>query len=163
MTSDPFEYDVAVSFAESDKGTAEELGNLLSHKDIRVFYDEYTPTELWGKDVLDHLVNLYARKARYCVLLVSKAYPLKAWTENERTSVRERALRDADEYILPIQLDDSDISGLSEAKGYRDFRQHSIDQIVQWLEEKLAETKSRPGPPPQSHDLRSGNVPSTDN
>ena len=53
---DQFEYDVAVSFASQDKAVAEELFNLLRHKNREVFRDEYTPADEWGKDVLDHLV-----------------------------------------------------------------------------------------------------------
>ena len=155
---DPFEYDVAVSFAEADKAVAEEFVYLLTQRNITSYLDEYTSPDQWG-DIVDHLVNLFARKARYCVLLVSEQYPLNAWTETERTSAREGALRDAEEYILPLRLDNTDVPGMNEVKGYRDVREHSMESIVQWLEKKLRETESRPGPPPQSHDLRSGNVP----
>jgi hypothetical protein len=156
------EYDIALSFAEADQAVAVELGQLLRHKDIRVFFDEYKSSELWGKDVVDHLVNLYARKARYCVLLISRHYPLKAWTETERRSATERALRDAEEYILPIRLDDSEVPGISEANLYRDLRQHSLESIVDLLQQKLRQIDERSRPPSQSHDLRSGNVPSQD-
>ena len=157
---DSFEYEVALSFAGTDKVVAEELARLLIDKDISVFLDEYKSLGQWGKGIVNHLVNLYARKARYCVLLISRHYPLKSWTEDERASVQELALRDADEYILPIQLDDTEVPGVGEAKGYRDLRQTSLESIVKLLEEKLHETKTHSGPPSQSHDLRSGNVPS---
>lgn len=157
---DAFEYDVAVSFAEADRTTAETLAALLRDRNRSVFLDEYSSSAQWG-NIVDHLVNLYARKARYCVLLVSRRYPLRAWTEAERTSAREGALRDAEEYILPLRLDDTDVPGIEEVKGYRDLRERLIESIVDWLEEKLSETESRSGPPSQSHDLRSGNVTST--
>lgn len=158
---DQFEYDVGLSFAGEDSAVAEEFGTLLINKDIRVFYDEYQAGDLWGKDVVDHLVNVYARKARYCVMFISQYYPLKKWTEAERTSAQQRAFRDASEYILPIQLDDSEVPGIAETKGYRDLRQHSMESIVNLLEQKLTQIKGRSGPPAQSHDLRSGNIPST--
>jgi hypothetical protein len=154
-----FEYDVALSFAEADKEVAGDLAEQLRSRDITVFLDEYNSLAQWGKDILDHLVNLYARKALYCVLLISRHYPLRSWTEANRTSARELALRDADEYILPIRLDDNEIPGITEAKGYRDLRKDPIESIVTLLEEKLSEAKARSGPPSQSHDLRSGNVP----
>lgn len=157
--SDAFEYDVAISFAEADKAIAEELAHLLNNKNIKVFLDEYGSPDAWG-DSVNHLVNLYARKARYCVILISEHYPLQSWTDEERTAAREGALRDAEEYILPLRLDDSDVPGIAEVKGYRDLRQHSMESIVALLEEKLRETETRPRPPSQSHDLRSGNVPS---
>lgn len=162
-TNDLFEYEVAVSFAEEDRAVAEEFADLLSSKKIKVLLDEYKASEapLWGKDPLDHLVNIYARKARYCVLFISQHYPLKRWTEEERTSAQERAFRDANQYILPIRLDDAEVQGMNETPAYRDLRQDSMESLVNWLEGKLAEARNQPGPPPQSHDLRSGNVPNT--
>src|SRR5215208_8407444 len=158
---DEFEYDVALSFAEEDRATADTFAELLTSKDIKVFYDQYEPAALWGKNVVDHLVNIYARKARYCVLFVSRHYPLGKWTEVERTSAQERAFRDANEYILPIVIDDVEVPGITETTGYRDLRQHSMESIVSGLEQKLIQTKGRSGPPSRSHDLRSGNIPST--
>ena len=156
---DAFEYDVALSFAEADKQVAGELAELMRGRHIKVFLDEYNSLAQWGKDILDHLVNLYARKARYCVLLISRHYPLASWTAAERASARELALRDAEEYILPVQLDNTEVPGIREVEGYRDLRQDSLESIADVLAQKLHETKSRSGPPPRSHDLRSGNVP----
>jgi len=161
MTADAFEYDLALSFAREDKPVADEFANLLLSRDISVFRDEYTPDASWGHDVVDHLVNLYARKARYCVLLISEHYPLKQWTDVERRHTQERALRDADQYILPIQLDDRLVPGVTETAGYRDLRRDTIESIADWVETKLTETMPISAPPPESHDLRSGNVPST--
>ena len=158
-----FEYDVALSFARQDKTVAEELANQIAAKNISVFLDEYTGSAPWGNNVLDHLVNLYARKARYCVLLISRHYPLKRWTEAEQTSVRERALRDPQEYILPIPLEDVDVPGVDAGAESLDLRppnEHSMEHIVNVLQGKLADANEGSGPPPQSHDLRSGNVPS---
>jgi hypothetical protein len=156
---DAFEYDLALSFAKVDEVIASELAGRLIARNIKVFLDEYHTPGQWGNDIVDHLVNLFARKARYCVLLISSHYPLYSWTTEERTSTGELALRDAQEYILPVQLDDSDVPGIREAKGYWDLRQRSLEGIVNMLEQKLHEQKSRSGPPSQSHDLRSGNVP----
>lgn len=160
MANDPFEYDVALSFASEDRAMAENFAGLLRGKNISVLLDECSPAGPAGSDVVAHIAEIYRTKARYCVMLISQYYPLKKWTEAERTSVREHALRDADEYILPIQLDDTDVPGIVETRGYRDLRQHSMESIVDLLAEKLTETKSRSGPPSKSHDLRSGNVPS---
>jgi len=154
-----FEYDVALSFAGEDRQVVDQFAAYLTSRGIPVFYDEYKTAELWGRDLVNHFVNLYSRKARYCVLFISQYYPLKKWTNAERTAARERSFRDANEYILPLRLDDTDVPGLNEAAGYRDLRQHSLESIADWLEQKLSQTKDRSGPPPQSHDLRSGNVP----
>ena len=158
MTVDPFEYDVALSFARQERPAAEELARLLTGRNIKVFLDEYTGAEPWGRDVLDHLVNLYARKARYCVLFLSQHYPLEKWTEAERASAQQRALRDAGEHILPLRLDES---GIPVMAGGQDSDPPSMERLAHLLEEKVTKAR-RPGPPAKSHDLRSGNVPSTD-
>jgi hypothetical protein len=78
--------------------------------------------------------------------------------EAERRRAQELSLRAADEYLLLLRLDDTDVPGITEAAGYRDLRRHSLESIADWLAQKLSQTKGQSGPPPQSHDLRSGNV-----
>lgn len=160
--SDLFEYDVALSFAVEDRAIAQKFSRLLDAKNITVFHDEYGLAEQWGMDLIAHLVNIYAKKARYVVMFMSQYYPLKTWTEAERTSAQERALRDAGEYIIPIRLEDSEVPGITETTGSRDFHQHSMEGFVDLLAQKLAETKGRSSAPSRSHDLRSGNIPKQD-
>jgi hypothetical protein len=160
MAIDAFEYDVALSFANADRKVAEEFGGLLREKDIKILFDEYPSAQPGGSDIVTHLAELYRTKARYCVMLVSQHYPLKKWTEAERTFAQQHALRDANEYLIPVRLDHTEVPGIRETTAYRDLRQHSLQSLVDWLEPKLAETRDRSGPPSQSHDLRSGNVPS---
>ena len=159
MAQDQFEYDVALSFAAEDKAIADQIAELLAARDIQVLMDEYQENNPWEKDFVGHLAELYRTKTRYCVMLISKNYPLRRWTDEERMSAQEHALRDANEYFIPLRLDDMEVQGMEETKGYRDLRQDSMESIVSFLEEKLSETRGQPGPPPQSHDLRSGNLP----
>ena len=161
--NDQFEYDVALSFAAEDRTVAEEFANLLRTKNIKVLSDEYQAVELGGSDFVTHIAELYRTKARFCVMLISVHYPLKKWTKTERTAARNHALRDAEEYILPVQVDDTELPGIKQAQIYRDLRQHSIEGIVDFLEQKLVQTKAQSSPPSQSHDLRSGNVSKTRN
>jgi len=158
MTIDRFEYDVALSFAKKDRNVAEEFVSAFGAKNMNVFSDEVQADK--GSDIVIHIAELCRTKAHYCVMLISQHYPLKEWTETERTSIQQHALRDANEYIIPVQLDDTEGLGIRETKGYRDLRQHSLESIVDLLEKKLMETRNRSGPPSRSHDLRSGNVPS---
>jgi hypothetical protein len=157
-TNDEFEYDVALSFAGEDRSIVEEFANRLKAKSIKVFYDEYDAADIWGKDLVDHLVNIYSRKARYCVMFISQYYPLKKWTGVERRAAQERAFRDSNEYILPLRVDDTQVPGLTETTGYRDLRQHSVESIVDLLQQKLMEAKAHSRPLPPSHDLRSGSI-----
>lgn len=156
---DQFEYDVALSFAVEDRAVVEKFARLLIARKIRVFYDGHETTESSGADLVAHIAEIYRTKARYYVMFISQSYPLKKWTDEERTSAQEHALRDANEYILPIRLDDTEVPGITETTGYSDFRQHSMESIVNLLEQRLMETKGRSAPPFKSHDLRSGNIP----
>jgi hypothetical protein len=73
-------------------------------------------------------------------------------------AAQERAYRDANEYILPLRLDDTQVPGVTETTGYRDLRQHSLESIADLLEQKLAKAKTQSGMQSPSHDLRSGNT-----
>jgi hypothetical protein len=160
MTNE-FEYDVALSFAREDRPIAEELTQLLRNKQLTVFQDEYTSDKNWENDLVNHLVNLYNRKAVYCVLLISRHYPLKRWGEEDRLAAQERALRDANEYIILLPLDDTKVVGVTDTPEYVNIRQQPLEHMVDLLKEKLTNRPRSSGPPAESHDLRSGNVPPT--
>jgi len=151
---DQFEYDVALSFAGEDRMTVEKFARLLDAKNIKYFYDEAESYELWGKDLIAHLADVYENQAQYCVMFISKHYPLKKWTNFERTHIQARAFRDANEYILPIKLDDTEVPGIAETMGFRDIRQHSLESIAKSLEQKLAKAKGQATTSPTSQDIR---------
>lgn len=140
---DQFEYDVALSFAGEDREVVRKFAKLLEAKHINVFYDETEIATLWGKNLIDHLADIYGKQARYCVMFISKYYPLKKWTNYERTQAQARAFRDANEYILPIRLDDTEVPGIAETTGYIDLRQHSLDTVANVFEQKLAKSKGQ--------------------
>jgi hypothetical protein len=67
-----FDYDVALSFAGEDRPFVEGIADTLTECDVRVFYDEYFADRLWGKDLYQHLQEIYRDKARFCVVFVSR-------------------------------------------------------------------------------------------
>lgn len=78
-----FPYEVALSFAGQDRPYVSTLANSLRQKKIRVFYDDYEKVSLWGKDLYVHLDDVYRKKARFCVLFLSKHYKNKVWTDRK--------------------------------------------------------------------------------
>ena len=129
-----FQYDVAISFAGEDRDYARELADALRGFGARVFFDDYERGSLLGKDLYTHLHNVYYKTARYCVLLISKAYEAKLWTSHECRAAQERAFKQAMmEYILPIRLDDTPIPGLRDTIGYA-----RIDEGIPRLAEPIA-------------------------
>ena len=114
---------------------------------MRILLDDYDTTQQPGTDILTHIAEIFRTRAWCCLLLLSQHYPLAQWTEAEQTSVQGHALRDAVEYVLPVRLDD------------RELTASSLESLADLVEGKLGEGRRPAGPPPESHDLRSGNVP----
>jgi hypothetical protein len=109
---------VAVSFAGTNRVFAEELAKRVSDAGFQVFYDNFYPEELWGKDLVVFFDEVYRKRSRYCVTFISKEYAERMWTNHERRSAQARALEDkGKEYILPIKCDDTDLPGMPPTVG----------------------------------------------
>lgn len=133
------EYDIAISFAGEDRRIAEEIAEKLNSSGIKVFYDSYEKATLWGKDLYEHLNDVYKNKATFCLMVISNNYRDKQWTNHERKAAQARAFSQNKEYILPLKLDDTEIPGLNETIGYVDFRNSNANEIVTLLKSKLRE------------------------
>ena len=70
-------------------------------------------------------------------MLISVHYEKKLWTNHERKSAQARAFRENREYILPIKIDNTKIIGIHETVGYIDIKNHTIDEIVTLIMNKL--------------------------
>lgn len=132
-----FRYDVTVSFAGEDRSTVERLARLLRRNGVRVFYDAWEQSDLWGKDLYQHLDAVYRSAARYCLVFVSEHYVKKAWTKHELKSAQARAFEENAEYILPIRLDDTELPGLPPTVAYLDARTTPLTEICQIFVSKL--------------------------
>lgn len=111
-------YDIALSFAGEDRPFLEEVAEILRDSGIKVFYDGFEDSNLWGKNSYTYLKEIYRDKSRYTIMFCSKHYADKRWTNHERESAQERALRENFEYILRARFDDTDIPGLPETTAY---------------------------------------------
>ncbi|MDP1545475.1 MAG: TIR domain-containing protein [Anaerolineales bacterium] len=150
-----FVYDVVVSFAGEDRAIVQKFVRLLDAKKITYFYDEDQAHDLWGKDLTTDLADVYEKQARYCLMFISEYYLRKKWTNFERLHIQARAFSDPNEYILPIRLDDTVIPGIPETIGFRDLRQHDIENIVNTLERKLEKAKGKSTESTLSQDVQS--------
>ena len=137
------EYDVAISFAGENRNVAEELSEIFSQRRLRVFYDEYYKADLWGKNLYDHLSDIYKNKTIFCVVLVSKYYAEKQWTNLERQAAQARAFEENQEYILPIRLDTADVKGILPTMGYLDYGKETPLSIARMLQDKVKKYKKQ--------------------
>src|SRR5215211_6853335 len=140
-----FQFDVALSFAGEDREYVDNIADRLRTQGVKVFYDRYEQATLWGKDLYEHLDDVYQRAARYCVLFVSEHYAHKVWTTHERKSAQARALREKEEYILPVRLDDTEIPGLRPTIGYIDTRFTTADELVDLILRKVERPLAQAG------------------
>jgi TIR domain len=134
---DPYEFDIALSFAGEDRLQVEELADGLREFGVRVFYDRYEQADLWGKDLYQHLQRVYRDRAKYCVIFVSQHYAQKVWTKHELRQAQARAIVEQGEYILPVRLDDTELPGLNGTVGYIDLGSNNIPAIQNLLLKKL--------------------------
>jgi hypothetical protein len=137
MSEDKHEFDVALSFAGEDRKHAEKLATLLREHDATVFYDEFDKSNLWGKDLYQHLQSIYKDKARYCIIFISDSYLKKSWTKHELQQAQARAFEANREYVLPLRVDDAVLPGINSTIGYLDLRQTPIEEVALLLLKKL--------------------------
>src|SRR5450759_418910 len=130
-------YDVALSFAGENRSYVEMVADGLKAIGVSVFYDEFESADLWGKNLYEHLVDVYQKSARYTVIFVSKHYRDKVWTNHERRAAQARALNESYEYILPARFDDTEIEGLLPTIGFIDLRKRSPHEVCVLLSQKL--------------------------
>jgi hypothetical protein len=133
----PSNFDVAISFAGSERSLAEQLANILQAAGVIVFYDSFYPEQLWGKNLTAFLDEIYRKRAKFCVVFISKEYKERRWTSHELRSAQARALEaKGDDYILPIRVDDTDLDGLPSNIGYLSI-ELGVGKIAELLIAKL--------------------------
>lgn len=133
--------DVCLSFAGEDRQYVERVAEALRGLGVKVFYDKYEQASLWGKDLYQHLDEVYRKRAAFCVVFISQAYSQKLWTKHELRSAQARAFKQNREYILPVRLDDTELPGVLPTIGY--ISDKSPQELAQLIIQKLQQTKEQ--------------------
>ena len=131
-------YHVALSFAGEDREYVEKVAMQLRADGVDVFYDKFEEADLWGKNLYDHLYNVYQNKAHFTVIFVSEAYKKKIWTNHERQASQARAITESSEYILPAFFDESiEVPGLLKTTGRVSLINRTPEQLAALIIKKL--------------------------
>jgi len=130
-------YDVAFSFSGEDRPIVKKIANHLTKNGHKVFFDDYQKSNLWGRDLHNYLSDIYKNKSKFVVLIISKEYKRKMWTNHELRSAQARDIEENYDYILPIRIDDTEIGGLLHTTAYLDLRRQSLAEICHILNEKI--------------------------
>jgi TIR domain-containing protein len=133
-----FEFDVAISFAGPQRQLAERLATIVKDAGFTVFYDNFYPDHLWGKDLPVFFDEIYQKKSQFCVPFLSQEYIERMWTTWERRSATARVLAErGKEYLLPIMVENVEVPGIPTTIGYLSLADRSIEDIADILVKKL--------------------------
>lgn len=102
------EYDVALSYAAEDRSVARKIAEELRRNKIRVFFSEDSSSELWGRDLYDYLNKIYT-ETKLCLVLYSKHYYEKQWTNLEWRNLKAQSASRSSFAILPVRIDQSEV------------------------------------------------------
>ena len=135
-----YEYDVAFSFASEDREYVEKVAVYLKDKKISVFYDNFEEDNLWGKNIINYLEDIYANKSKYCVIFISRFYIKKEWTYYESSVAISRMLSNIikqTDYILPVKFDDTKIPGIIDTIGFINAKTKTPEQLGELIIKKI--------------------------
>jgi hypothetical protein len=132
------QYDLAISFAGEDRKVAEAIADKLTNLNYTVYYDKYEQSNLWGKDLYAHFIEVYGKSAKFCLMIISTNYANKSWTSHERKAAQAKAFTQNEDYILPLRLDETEIPGLNITVGYVNYYETGLEKTITLLKEKLS-------------------------
>lgn len=132
-----YKYNVALSFAGEQRDYVETVASILKNKGIKVFYDKYEQVNMWGKNLVDHLENIFGNEAEYIVIFLSKEYATKDWPDYERQVLLSRWINEKGN-LLPVRFDDSEIKGLPSSVVYLDLRKMTPEELAQAIIKKIS-------------------------
>lgn len=130
-------YEVVLSFAGEERPFVRRVANYLQTHGVKYFYDENEVVDMWGKDLTEHLDKIYGGDAKYCAMFISENYARKMWTIHERRSALAKAVRQTDEYILPVRFDGTQLEGIRHTIAYVDATGKTSEDIAKLIIAKL--------------------------
>jgi len=140
-------WDVALSFAGTQREYVAKVAEALKARHVRCFYDVDEEIRLWGTHLAEELPRIYARESAVVVVFISADYAAGDWTRLERRAAFSEAVAAAGVYVLPARFDDSDLPGLLSDVVTVDLRRSTPEQFADLLVAKLAALGIGPSPP----------------
>lgn len=140
---DEREYDVFISHASEDKDeVVRPLANALKSGGLKVWYDEF---ELKIGDSLRRKIDKGLAKSRFGVVVLSKSFFQKGWTNYELDGIVTRAVT-GEQVILPIwhNITKSEVIDYSPSladKLARNTATHTVDEIAEEIIEVIINNK----------------------
>ena len=137
LKTSSFEYDVAISYAKENQEIVEQIALKLTENNVRVFYDAFEKSRMWGKKLSTYFRKTFGEKACFVLVFVSKEYSIKDWTSFEFKIARDEAKIRQTEFILPVRLDNTVLFGLPDDIAHLSLKTEGIEGIVNAIIDKL--------------------------
>ena len=131
------QYEVALSFAGEQREYVERVATALQSRGVSVFYDDFELVQLWGKDLVEELQEVFEHRAALAVMFISKEYLEKVWPRHERRSILSRAVQEKSAYVLPVRFDNTPVPGLPDSIRYEHAHDHTSEELAAMVAEKL--------------------------
>lgn len=128
-----------MSFAGENRAYVERVAEHLKAAGVKVFYDKFETVQLWGRNLADHLSEVYGKRSRFVVIFISQHYPAKSWPTHERQSAQARAITENEIVLLPARFDDTEIAGLPASTAYVDLRTTAPTELATLIQQKLTQ------------------------
>lgn len=137
-----YDYDIAISFAEEDVKIAEQIAEALKAKKIKPYFYKDERAENWGENLFNIILKRYSAQAHFALILISKDYVQKWWTNIERQIIQMHPQRDGHPYLLPLYLDDTQLEGLTK-NTLREKWKDNAEEIAGLILKKIQDIKKK--------------------
>ncbi|WP_176953500.1 toll/interleukin-1 receptor domain-containing protein [Glycomyces sambucus] len=112
-------FDIVISFGGPDRAVAQEVRDRLVTAGLRVFFDFDFRHNLLGEDLAVTLQDIYFRRSRYAVAILSRSFLKSKWAGNwEWRAVLARMNSQQQGYLLPYFLENVEVPGLNPTIGF---------------------------------------------
>jgi hypothetical protein len=103
-------YDFALSFAGSQRDLAERMFELLTDKEVSVFYDKNEQHRILSSNIEEYLEPIYQSEADFVICIIDKDYPTRIWTAFEAGTFSDRVKLGQ---VIPIVVEGTPIDAFS--------------------------------------------------
>lgn len=146
-------FQVALSFPGEDRALVEKIARALEVRRGKdsVFYDNNFQAQL-AKPGLDLVLqDIYRKRSKLVVAFLSERYDKKKWCGLEFRAIRELIFDQEHDRIMYFRTDDADVKGVLRTDGYIDTRRFDVEELVNFIEDRLTLIEQTETLEPQVH------------
>ncbi|HEY0806209.1 MAG TPA: TIR domain-containing protein [Pseudonocardiaceae bacterium] len=142
-------YDLAFSFAGSDRDYVEATKLACDERGLRVMYDRDLSNEWWGANYLAEQRKIYGKRALFFVPFISAEYFRRPIPSDEYAAAMWTDVVRGGGYILPVLIDDVVVPAerLPRHIGYLRAEEYEPDELAREMQRKVRRAKADDRPP----------------